>query len=310
MAEFIGYLLAFNAIITWSIASLVYKFGLGKTEAKASIFFRLVCISIATFIYSLIFSGFGFLSALSSEELISYLFWCLVSGLTVTIGDIMYFISLRKIDASRAFPLTQLSLVFVYPFAFIFFGEQITISILIGGTLILSSVFILSSKDKLDNDSDNEVNDEDSKNLIVGVSLGIGAALFWALSIVSFHQARIISNDVFVTNFLRIIFATVAIGILGIFQRDYYAGFKKENRKHLKYFFYIGLAGSLSLGFADSLFYKAAEINGLVLTSTITANTHLFQLIFPIIFLKEKFRKKFFIAVALIILGNYLILFL
>ena len=32
----------------------------------------------------------------------------------------MYFTSLKKIEVSRAFPLTQLSLVFVYPFAFIF----------------------------------------------------------------------------------------------------------------------------------------------------------------------------------------------
>ena len=70
------------------------------------------------------------------------------------------------------------------------------------------------------------------------------------------------------------------------------------------------MAGSLSLGLADSLFYKAAEINGLILTSTITASTPLVQQIFSIIFLKEKFRKRFLIACMLIIIGNYIILFL
>ena len=66
------------------------------------------------------------------------------------------------------------------------------------------------------------------------------------------------------------------------------------------------LAGSLSLGLADSLFYKAAEMNGLILTSTITANTPTLS----VLVLKEKFRKRFFIAVALIVIGNYITLFL
>ena len=89
----------------------------------------------------------------------------------------------------------------------------------------------------------------------------------------------------------------------------YYAGFKKENREDLKYYFYIGIAGSLSLGLADSLFYKAPEINGLILTSTITASTPVVQQAMSIAILKEKFRKRFLLAVFLIILGNYIILF-
>ncbi|MFX0139113.1 MAG: EamA family transporter, partial [Candidatus Hodarchaeota archaeon] len=71
-----------------------------------------------------------------------------------------------------------------------------------------------------------------------------------------------------------------------------------------------GIAGVLSLGFADTLFYKAAEINGLILTSTFTVNTPMVQQIFSILILKEKFRKRFIFAVILIIFGNYIILFL
>ncbi len=138
----------------------------------------------------------------------------------------------------------------------------------------------------------------------------MGTSFFWALAIVSFNQARIITNDVFTTNFFRVLFAMIFIGMLGIFQRDYYSGFKKNNRKNLKYFIYIGIAGILSLGFADSLFYKAAEINGLIFTSTITASTPLIQQLASVLILKEKFRKRFLIAVILIILGNYIIIFL
>ena len=308
MAELIGYIFALDAIITWALASLVYKKGLDKTDPRGTLLFRLCCVSLFTLIISLIIGNFLIFQSLERSELIFYLVLCLMSGLTVTIGDMCYFASLKKIDASRAYPLTQLSLIFVYPFAFIFFGEELTLSIIIGGSLILSSVFFLSKKDKEENKE--EGTDKDSEKVLIGVFLAIGTAFFWALAIVSFHQARIISGDVFVTNFIRIAFATISILILGIFKKEYYSGFKKENREHLKYYAFMGIAGSLSLGFADSLFYKAAEINGLVLTTTITANTPMVQQIFSIIFLKEKFRKRFLIACMLIIIGNYIILFL
>ena len=310
MAELIGYFLTLDAIFTWGLASLVYKFGLAKTEPKSNLLFRLSCVTLATLIFSLIFGNFTVISRLNSSEIASFLIACLISGLSVTIGDMMYFTSLTKIDASRAYPLIQLSLVFVYPMAFIFFGEQITLSIILGGTLILSSVFILSSKDKPDIRNDSNQYEKISEDLLVGVLLALGTAVLWAVAIVSFNQARIISEDVFIPNFVRTFFGAIFIAILGIFNRDYYSAFKKENRSKIKYYAYIGIAGSFSLGLADSLFYKAAEINGLVLTSTITANTPMVQQILSILILKEKFRKRFFIAVVLIILGNYIILFM
>ena len=308
MAELIGYIFAIDAIITWALASLVYKKGLENTDPKGTLLFRLCCVSVFTLILSLVIGNYLIFHSLERSELLFYLIMCLMSGLTVTIGDMCYFASLKKIDASRAYPLTQLSLIFVYPFAFIFFGEDLTLSIIIGGMLILSSVFLLSTKDKEDNEE--EGTDGASEQLLLGVFLAIGTAFFWALAIVSFHQARIISGDVFVTNFIRIVFATISVLILGIFKREYYSGFKKENRENLKYYAFMGIAGSLSLGLADSLFYRAAEINGLILTSTITANTPMVQQVFSILFLKEKFRKRFLIAVCLIIIGNYIILFL
>jgi len=311
MPELIGYLFTLDALFTWGLASLVYKFGLGKTQPKASLLFRLVIVSLSTFILSLIFGNYLMFSSLNNKEFFDYLIACFISGFSVTFGDLLYFLSLKKIDASRAYPLTQLSLVFVYPFAFIYFGEQITPALLIGGFLILSSVFILSTKDKPAKDATNVNGQAKSvENLIAGILLAIGTAFFWALAIVSFNQARIITSDVFITNFIRVIFGTTIFLLIGIFQKEYYSGFKKENRNNLKFYFYIGIAGSMSLGFADSLFYKAAEINGLVLTSTFTVNTPMVQQIFSILILKEKFRKRFLIAVILIIVGNYIILFI
>jgi len=311
MVELLGFILTFDAIFTWAIASLIYKWGLQKTEPKANLFFRLCCVSLGTFIFALIFSNFAFLTTLNENELFGYFISCLISGLSVTIGDLLYYMSLKKIDASRAYPLVQLSLLFVYPFSFIFFGDEITYLILFGGALMLLSVFILSSKDKSEKaEIHRSLKERISEDLIIGVLLAIGTAFFWAIAIISFNQARLITGDVFVTNFFRVVFAMISIAMLGIFQRDYYSGFKKENRKSLKYFVYIGIAGVLSLGFADTLFYKAVEINGLILTSTFTVNTPMVQQIFSILILKEKFRKRFIFAVILIIFGNYIILFL
>ena len=52
MAELIGYILTLDALFTWAAASLVYKWGLGKTQPKANLFFRLCCVSISTFLIS------------------------------------------------------------------------------------------------------------------------------------------------------------------------------------------------------------------------------------------------------------------
>ena len=311
MAELIGYVLTLDAIFTWALASLVYKWGLGKTQPKANLFFRLCCVSLSTFLISLIFGNYFFLKDMNNADLTVFLMICLISGLSVTIGDLFYYMSLKRIDASRAYPLTQLSLIFVYPFSFFLFGEKITISILIGGALILSSVFILSSKDKSDkNNLERSLKERISEDLIIGILLAIGTAFFWAVAYVSLNQARILTGDVLVSNFIRVGFGMIVIAILGIFKKEYYSGFTKENRDNLKYFIYIGIAGMLSLGLADAIFIKAAEINGLVLTSTFTVNTPMVQQIFSILILKEKFRKRFLIAVGLIIAGNYIILFL
>lgn len=303
--------MTFDAIFTWALASLVYKWGLERTEPKANLFFRLCCVSIGTFLFSLIFGNYFLFRNLNSQVLIDYLMACLISGLSVTIGDLLYYMSLKKIDASRTYPLVQLSLVFVIFFSVIFLGEEISFPILLGGGLILSSVFILSSKDKSEKiDKKRSLKEKISEDLIIGVLLAIGCAFFWGLSYVSFNQARILTGDVFISNFIRVSFGVIAIAILGTNQKEYYSGFKKENRDRRKYFIYIGIAGILSLGFADAIYIKAAEINGLILTSVITANTPMVQQLLSILILKEKFRKRFLIAVILIIIGNYIIIFL
>lgn len=311
MVEFIGLVFTIYAVFAWAIASLVYKAGLEKTEPKANLFFRLCCVSLGAFFFSFIFGNYMFFNSLNSIELISYLLACLISGLSVTVGDLLYYVSLKKIDASRAYPLVQLSLIFIFPFSVLLFGAELKLSVLLGGFLFIVSVFILSSKDRTRKIEPNrDLQKKNSENVITGVFFAVGAALLWAIAILSFNQARIITGDVFVTNFLRVAIATILFLPLGIFQPIYYSGFKKENRKNLKYFVYIGIAGILSLGFADTLFYKAAEINGLILTSVFTLNTPLLQQIFSILVLKEKFRKRFLIAVGLIIFSNYIILFL
>jgi drug/metabolite transporter (DMT)-like permease len=236
----------------------------------------------------------------------------MISGFSVTIGDLLYFISLEKIDVSRAFPLTQLSLIFVYPFAIILFGDELKLSVLLGGILILSSVFFLSSKDKPNNSDEHPENPKiEGEKLILGVIFAVGAAFLWGISIVAFNfVTENVSNDVFTTNFVRVSFGAILFLIIGIFWRDFYSSFSKDNRKKIKYFIFVGIAGALSLGLADTLFYKAVEINGLILTSTFTANTPMVQQILSILILKEKFRKRFIVAVGLIVVGNYIILFL
>ncbi|MHA1671193.1 MAG: GRP family sugar transporter [Promethearchaeota archaeon] len=311
MVDILGLGLAIYALCVWAMASLVYKWGLGHTEPKANLYFRLCCVTIGTLIFTLIFGNIFIFSSLSAQASLNFILACIVSGLSVTVGDLFYYMALKRIDASRAYPLIQLSLVFVYPFAYFLFGEAITPAILIGAAFILSSVFLLSMNDTPKNQRNkSKVTNKEQEKLTQGIIISIIAAFLWALSVISFNYARIISSDVFSTNFFRVLFSLITFSLWGIFKREYYGAFKKENKKYIKYYIFIGIAGMLSLGFADTLYYKAVEINGLVLTTTFTVNTPMLQQILSILILKEKFRKRFIFAVGLIIMGNYIILFL
>ena len=310
MVDIFGLVLAVYALLTWAIASLVYKWGLGSTEPKANVFFRLCCVTIGTLIFTLIFGNIFIFSTLSAQASLDFIIACIISGLSVTVGDLLYYMALKRIDVSRAYPIIQLNLVFLYPLAFFLFGETKTPAIIIGAVFILSSVFLISMNDtpKIGTKK-RETKYKESEKLTQGIIISIIAAFLWALSAVSFNQARIISGDVFSTNFFRVLFSVIIFSILGIFKRDFYGAFKKENRKYIKYFVFIGIAGMLSLGFADTLYYKAVEINGLVLTTTFTVNTPMVQNLLSVIILKEKLRKNFILAIIMIIIGNYIILF-
>ena len=94
-------------------------------------------------------------------------------------------------------------LIFVIFFSIFLFNEEITYSILFGGALILSSVFILSTKDKSEKfEVKRSLKEKISEDLIIGVLLAIGTAFFWAVAYVSLNQARILTGDIFISNFL------------------------------------------------------------------------------------------------------------
>ncbi|MEJ2296412.1 MAG: hypothetical protein P8Y23_16805, partial [Candidatus Lokiarchaeota archaeon] len=94
MAEFIGFILTIDTIFTWALASLVYKWGLGKTEPKANIFFRLCCVSLSTLVFALLFGNILFLSNLDSTGIFLLIITSIISGLSVTVGDLFYYKSL------------------------------------------------------------------------------------------------------------------------------------------------------------------------------------------------------------------------
>ena len=102
MVDLLWYILVFDVIFTWAFASLVYKKGLEKTQPKANLFFRLCCTSLGTFIFSLILGNYFVLGSLTNSDLIFFFLVCLISGLSVTVGDLLYYMSLKKIDASKS----------------------------------------------------------------------------------------------------------------------------------------------------------------------------------------------------------------
>jgi uncharacterized membrane protein len=98
---------------------------------------RLLHVAIA------ILSGFAINASQLNGRSVSFL---VLSGLDTGASWLCYFRALRLGDASRVAPLDKLSVVFVLLFAGLFLGERMHWQTILGATLIVVGVVILSRK--------------------------------------------------------------------------------------------------------------------------------------------------------------------
>lgn len=70
----------------------------------------------------------------------------MVSGLATGLSWLFYFKALQLGDLSRVVPLDKLSVVITMAIAFIFFKEQVSLRVVVGGLLIVGGSILICIK--------------------------------------------------------------------------------------------------------------------------------------------------------------------
>jgi len=313
MVSALGIGVTLAAATIWAFASVVYKSALGSagTETRDPLTSMGVRIAIIVGFLALIlafFGNFGPILALPADQALTYWVLGVVNGALTLVGDICYFNALRFIDSSRVYPLINIQILFTYPLAFAFFGENIPPWMWVAGILMIVGVGLISKKDVQDRGMEKRNAAEQQKTHLWGVVLGLCVGLSFALQYLALQGQNRIYNGVFESNFTRLASYAAIIWVFLFVTRKHLPRWSTpSDREQTLAYIKMGLVGCLSMGIGDSIYQIGVNENGSALSITLASMSALFNQFFAWGILKEKFRKNFLFGVFCIVLGTIIV---
>jgi len=271
--QYLFSLIALFPALIWAISPIIYADILKKNETLKVNFYRMLFASIAL---SIPFFIFGFNEGI---------FYAIASGLlTLAIGDSLYLLSISRIGASIAAPLSY-TYVFFSQIAASFLGEKITPIYFVSSLLIIAGVSLLARGN--------------GKQLrLGGVLLALACATFWTLGQSMIKLATIEEMNPISIAFARTSSACVTLSILAFIRNGNLR--LNINRRQLSFFGSIAIA-DLALG--SSIFILSIGLAGLALTIIITSASPLFTQIIAKVSGRENPTMMDFIGGGLIVLA-------
>jgi drug/metabolite transporter (DMT)-like permease len=315
MVNTFGVIIVFIAMLTWAISSVGYKFTLGsvgtsETDPISSLAIRILMVFLVVFLINLTFDNITPIFELNDSIRTNYWLMALLSAALLLCGDITYFFAFRYIDSSRVFPLTNTQTIFTFPFAYFFFGEPIHVSMWISAGLMIVGVFFMGSPDSKDKGMEKFSSAQQKRNRIFGICLGILTGFFFATQYLTINEMNILFYNPFANNLTCIFIYFVVFWSFILINRKHIPHIHKgDSISEFKSYIYTGLFGSLAFGIGDALYQYGAIANGNSLSIIIASGSPVFNQLFAILFLKEKFRPLFLIGVICIVVANIIVIF-
>lgn len=319
MVNIIGGLYCLFAVITWSIASIVYKSAMGsvglegkeKRDPIASLGVRVLIIGIFITAISMIFGDFSSFFSMNSEDGMRYLIITIILGAVTLFGDVCYFNALRYLDVSRIYPLINTQSLFTIPLAYYFFSEDIPSLMWLSSLLMIGGVLFVGGKnDSQDKGMSNIAVNTQKKNYIKGIMGGIGTGFSFGVQYVLMNMLMRIAGGALECNVARTDMYAIMLWIYILITKKHIPRRRTESEKiAFRDYVYTGLVGILSFGIGDSVYQLGVALNGASISIIIASSAPIFNQILSIAILKEKFRKNFLIGVICIVIGNILVIF-
>ncbi|OLS14209.1 MAG: hypothetical protein RBG13Loki_2150 [Promethearchaeota archaeon CR_4] len=309
MASALGIGVTLIVATIWALASVVYKSALGSagTEIRDPLTTMGVRSAIIVGFFAFIiaiFGDFGSILALPSDQALPYWLLGIANGALTLVGDICYFNALRFIDSSRVYPLINIQILFTYPLAYVFFGENIPPWLWVAGISMITGVVLISKKDLKDRGMEKRDAVDQHKTHLWGIVLGLWAGLLFALQYLALQGQNRIYNSVIESNFTRLASYAVMIWAFLLITRKHLPRWSTpSDREQTIAYIKMGLIGCASMGIADSIYQIGVMENGSALSITLVSTSPLFNQFFARGILKEKFRRYFLLGVFCIVLG-------
>jgi DME family drug/metabolite transporter len=250
---------------------------------------------------ALIFWGLLFFTGQSAQFFeLSLHAWVFLAGSTLmslVIGDMLYYKSMKLIGLSRAMPLSATYPFFTMLLAWLFLNERLDWTVAGGAVLIAGGAYSLAFPQGATQPNPGQLT---KKNNLIGVALAILAAVFWSASTVllriGLEGVNVIIANVVRLSVLVIILAPMAFAQVKVAQ------VKAYGQRTLGIIFLSSFVGT-TLG--TLAFLSAIQRAGAARTSILAATTPLFGVCFSVI-LKEKLSVRTLVGTALTVLGIWL----
>ena len=270
----------------WAGDSILVRFGLRKSNIFAAMLVS-YSVSIAC-VWTYLFATTS-LDFLKSPAMVYYL----ISGcLQPLFARALYYEGITRIGVARAGPLRGAEPFFAALAAIIVFGEQPGLSVYLGTTLIVGSLWLISGKQA-----------GDTKWRLIDTLFPIGAALISTISQTLRKKALTIIPDPFVA--VAVVTTVSLILLLGFVFSTGRTGQTRMERSGFLFFF----AAALVAVMAQVLNFIALGRGELSVIIPLLNTTPLFTVLFSLLFLRgiETVNARIIIGASLMVAGVVLI---
>ncbi|MFH1651708.1 MAG: DMT family transporter [Chloroflexota bacterium] len=289
----IGVIIALITALAWAGSSTLLKYLSARVDTISLNTTRLWVGSVILLVFVFL-SGRSF--DLSRADVLPILMVAVSGIVAIAAGDTIYIKSLSFMDVSRAFPLAQCTFPMLALFTAIFFlGESFTWFNILGASLVVLSIYLLTRTDR---------RVVANKNIGRGTALALIAALLWASGAVAL-KLGITNMDNFVAAAIRISVATTAVTVLALSQRS--RGSLQFIRYGARSTMLAMGAGILTYGVAAAGYVTAMQLIGVGKTVLLTASAPLFLLPFSVFILKERLSLRAIVGVFVSVAGMCLV---
>lgn len=271
------------------VTSILAKIGIQQTDSNVATAIRTVIVLVFSWFMVFIVSSFQTISEISLKTLL----FLILSGLATGGSWLCYFKALQLGDVNKVTPIDKSSTVLTMILAFIFLGERLSITKLLGMIGIGVGTYLMIMKKE---DIQKEVSNR--RWMFYAILSAILASLTAILG-----KVGIIGVESNLGTAIRTIVVLIMAWIIVFVTR------KQHEVKHidLKSWFFIVLSG-ITTGLSWLCYYKALQEGDASLVVPIDKLSILVTIGFSYMFLKEKLTKKSAIGLVIMVGGTFILL--